>query len=398
MDLSPGIRREPAPDLDAVGQDDELVARIRAEIRDAGPMTFARFMELALYDPAGGYYRGATARPGWSGDFMTASEAHPIFGHAIARQLEEVWVRLDRPTTFVVREYGAGTGALAAAILRGLSADRSGLAEAIRYEPVEIDPRRIEALATRLVAAGFGDRIGRPASVEPVEGAVIANEVLDALPVHRVGIRDGVLAERFVAHDGERFVDAWGPPSTPALAARLATEEIALAEGSSAEIALALDGWIAAAAAGLGRGLLLLIDYGAPAAELYDPVRRRDGTLRAYLRQRVHANPYIHVGHQDLTAHVDLTAVERAAAAAGLETLGLTTQAEFLVGVGTEDLLRAAQADPGTTIADYLVLRSTLMRMLDPAAMGRFRVMAFARRWPAGAMLSGLSYRVPPRP
>ncbi|MBA2374418.1 MAG: SAM-dependent methyltransferase, partial [Chloroflexi bacterium] len=146
------------------------------------------------------------------------------------------------------------------------------------------------------------------------------------------------------------------------------------------------------------RGLLLLMDYGAPAAELYDPVRRRDGTLRAYLRQRVHADPYIHVGHQDLTAHVDLTAVERAAAAAGLETLGLTTQAEFLVGVGTEDLLRAAQADPGTTIADYLVLRSTLMRMLDPAAMGRFRVMAFARRWPAGAMLSGLSYRVPPRP
>ena len=118
------------------------------------------------------------------------------------------------------------------------------------------------------------------------------------------------------------FVDVEADPSTPALAARLADEGVTLADGQRAEICLAVDGWVAAAAAGVGRGVLLLIDYGYPAAELYDPVRRRDGTLRAYLRHRVHDDPYLHVGRQDLTAHVDLTAVERAARAAGLGHLG----------------------------------------------------------------------------
>ena len=169
-----------------------------------------------------------------------------------------------------------------------------------------------------------------------------------------------------------------------------------LADGQRAEICLALDAWIAAAAAGLGRGVLLLIDYGYPATELYDPVRRRDGTLRAYLRHRVHDDPYIHVGRQDLTAHVDVTAVERAATGAGLTHLGTTTQAEFLVGLGTEDLLQAIQADPATTIEDYLAVRSALLRLLDPAAMGRFRVMAFGRDWPAGSELAGFGYRLRP--
>ena len=129
--------------------------------------------------------------------------------------------------------------------------------------------------------------------------------------------------------------------------------------------------------------------------DLYDPVRHRDGTLRAYLRHRVHDDPYIHVGRQDLTAHVDVTAVERAAAAAGLTHLGTSTQAEFLVGLGTEDLLRAIQADPAATMEDYLTVRSALVRLLDPAAMGRFRVMAFGRGWPAdGPPLRGLGYRL----
>ncbi len=135
-------------------------------------------------------------------------------------------------------------------------------------------------------------------------------------------------------------------PSTPALAGRLATEAIELVDGQTAEICLALDDWIADAAAGLARGLLVLIDYGAPAADLYDPVRRRDGTLRAYVRQQVHDDPYRHVGRQDLTAHVDVTAVEAAAHRAGLTTVGITTQAEALVGLGIEARLRAIQADP----------------------------------------------------
>jgi SAM-dependent MidA family methyltransferase len=112
------------------------------------------------------------------------------------------------------------------------------------------------------------------------------------------------------------------------------------------------------------------------------------------VRHRVHDDPYVHVGRQDLTAHVDVSAVERAAVAAGLDHLGTTTQAEFLVGLGTEDLLQAIQADPATTLEDYLAVRSALMRLLDPSAMGRFRVMAFARDWPVGPPLAGLGYRL----
>ena len=175
------------------------------------------------------------------------------------------------------------------------------------------------------------------------------------------------------------------------------SEGIELVDGQTAEICLAIDRWVADAAAGLGRGLLLLIDYGHAATDLYDPVRRRDGTLRAYVRHRVHDDPYRHVGRQDLTAHVDVTAVERAAAAAGLAHLATTTQAEFLVGAGTDELLRAIQADPATSLEAYLEVRSALMRLLDPAAMGRFRVMAFGRDWPAGPPLAALDFRLPVR-
>jgi SAM-dependent MidA family methyltransferase len=228
----------------------------------------------------------------------------------------------------------------------------------------------------------------------PIVGAIIANEVLDALPTHRVVARGGRLLEILTGSRDGRFVDVEGSLTTPALADRLAAEGVALADGQRAEICLGLDPWIATVAGGLAGGLLLLIDYGYPAGELYDPVRRRDGTLRAYLRQRVHDDPYRHVGRQDLTAHVDVTAVGRAAERTGLVHLGTTTQAEFLVGLGMQDLLQAIQADPGTTLETYLELRSALMRLIDPTAMGRFRVMGFGRAWPDGPPLAGFAYRL----
>jgi SAM-dependent MidA family methyltransferase len=396
-DLRPELRREPPTDISDVREDAGLAARIRAEIERAGPMTFARFMELALYDPDGGYYRSGPARPGRGGDFLTAPELHPIFSEMLARAVVQAWQSLERPDPFVIVEHGAGEGALATSLLGAVR--ETPLAAAIRYRPVEVDHRRVRVLRDRLDAAGLADLLDPDPADAPFEGVIIANEVLDALPVHRLRRLGGRLRELAVdvGPDGA-FVEIDISPTTAALADRLAAEGIDLVDGQTAEVCLAVEGWIAAVAAPLRRGFLVLIDYGAPAAELYDPVRRRDGTLRAYVRHQVHDDPYRFVGRQDLTAHVDLTAVERAAVAAGLTTVGITTQAEALMGLGIEERLREIQADPATTFEDYTLLRSALIRLLDPAAMGRFRFMVFDRGWPAGVELGVFRFRLPSSP
>jgi SAM-dependent MidA family methyltransferase len=387
--LEPGLRRDAPTDLSDLREDAALAARIRDEIRRDGPMPFARFMELALYDPDGGYYRAPEARPGRSGDFMTAPELHPMVGELIARAVEDAWRAMGEPDGFVVVEHGASEGSLAVPLLRALP-------PAIRYAPIEIDDRRLATLRARLDEAGLAGRLDDRRPEAPFDGVILANEVLDALPVHRLRRTAGGLVELAVdVAPDDTFVELEIAPTTPDLATRLEAEDIELVLGQTAEIGLAVDDWVASAVAPLRRGLVVLIDYGAPAPELYDPSRRRDGTLRAYVRHQVSDDPYRLVGRQDLTAHVDVTAVQRAAEAAGLTTLGITTQAEALMGLGVEERLREIQADPATTFEAYTHLRSALMRLLDPAAMGRFRVMVFGRGWPPDAPFRLLSYRLP---
>ncbi|HUG29157.1 MAG TPA: SAM-dependent methyltransferase [Candidatus Limnocylindria bacterium] len=421
-ELDPGA---PLPESDP-----RLVARITDEIRELGPMTFARFMELALYDPEAGYYTTGATGPGRHGDFLTAPEGHPIFGWSVARHLEFVWEAIDRPARFVVREHGAGSGALAAGILDGLRRAGSPMLDAIEYQAADVAPARLDALVARLDEAGLGGHLA-PIDDVPALGAILANELLDALPVHRVeGGPEGDLLERFVtlaepggvagpgSEAGRRkragtgddagddagsdakagdakagdaaapFVTQLGLPSSPALAARLVDGGVALEPGQPAEICLALDDWVSRAVAPLERGVLLLIDYGYPARELYRPAR--GSTLRAYYRHRVHADPLVAIGRQDLTAHVDLTAVERAAVAAGLEPLGRTTQASFLDALGAGELLVALQTDPATTLESYFEARSALVRMLDPRATGAFAVLTFGRGLDPESRLRGL--------
>jgi SAM-dependent MidA family methyltransferase len=380
-----GVRRvaELETDGSLPASDPRLMARIRDEISRDGPMTFARFMEIALYDPEAGYYSAARAGdaaergPGRTGDFLTAPEGHPIFGWTIACMLEDAWQRLDRPDRFVVREHGAGSGGLAFGILDGLRRSGSSLLEAIRYQAIEVSGSRLDELRGRLEATGLASYLD-PADEARSPGAILANELLDALPVHRVeGWASGLL-ERYVTlgADGE-LETTLGEASTPALAARLEAENVQLEPGQPAEICLAIDDWLRNAVAPLERGLALLVDYGTPAAELYTPAR--GSTLRAYYRHRVHGDPLVAVGRQDLTAHVDLTAVERAGAASGLELLGRTTQAELLASLGIGELLVDLQTRPDTTLESYLAAKSAVVRMLDPRATGRFAVLAFGR-------------------
>ncbi|HEY8439210.1 MAG TPA: SAM-dependent methyltransferase [Candidatus Limnocylindrales bacterium] len=391
MELRPIPARATPP------SDEVVVSAIRDEIRERGPMTFARFMDIALYDPERGYYRAEAARPGRAGDFLTAPETHPIFGRAVARFAQSVHRGLGAPTTFTIRELGAGGGALAAPLVEAL-ADRSSAPVAdpadpapttIRYLVDEVEPRRVDAVRQRLAALALPPGVTVETAVDdgrPIDGLAIANEVLDALPTHRVMQRRDRLRELFVGLDDTGdLTDVEGDPSTPQLAARLEADEVRLADGQRAEICLALDGWVARAAAGLHNGILLLIDYGHPAAALYDPRRRAAGTLATYQGHTVDEDPYRSIGRQDLTAHVDFTAVDAAATAAGLRLVGSTMQAAFLDDLGLGDLLVAEQRRSAATLQSYLEARSAVVRMIDPAAMGRFWVVAYGAGTLAGA-------------
>ena len=198
-----------------------LVARLRDAILADGPMTFARYMEGALYDPAHGYYATRDDRTTRGGDYLTAPELHPIFGATLAAQVEEVWDRLGRPGVFTLREEAAGSGALGLAILDRLAAVRSPAIEAVRYLPIEANPTREASVRARVNSAGHGGRLGDADPGETLTGLVLANELLDALPVHRLTMRGGDLQELHVDWRDGWFAELALPLSTPALAARL---------------------------------------------------------------------------------------------------------------------------------------------------------------------------------
>jgi SAM-dependent MidA family methyltransferase len=399
---SPGLRQpaeprlpsEPLPsDLSPADRSAELVAIIRAEIEGSPDrhITFARFMELALYEPRLGYYHQTADRPTDAGDFLTAPEIHPIFGWTIARRIQQMWAELGEPDPFSLIEYGAGSGTLAISILEGSRRHGSSrLLAAIRYEPVEANQHRLGDLRRRFEKAGFTDslangpgspaRAGGPPSEGsvPVTGVLLANEFLDALPVHRVVVRGGALRELFVAWSN-RFVEVVAEPSTEELARRLTDDAVELAEGQVGEICLGLEPWLDEAAARLDRGYVLAIDYGYEAAELYGP-RHLAGTLLGYRGHRVVDDPFTDPGAIDLTAHVDFTALKILGERRGLRSVALTTQSEFLVKSGLESELRALQESAETTAEDYLRARSGIVRMLDPRHMGRFRVLTLKRQ------------------
>lgn len=388
-----GLRRTAGPGPLPLDSEPALLDQIRAAIEADGPISFDRFMAIALYDPDHGYYRSATDRPSRTGDFLTAPELHPIFGAAVARQVAEVWDRLGRPDPFVLREYGAGSGTLAAAIVDGLRADGSELVDALAYDPVEVNPFRRAEIAARL------GTLGRPRELDDqarFTGVVMANEFLDALPVHRVTNHGGRLAELFVDWDeaAGRLVERPGEPSTPALVERLADDGVRLGDGQVGEICLELEPWLAEVSRELEWGLVLVIDYGHRASALYDPARV-GGTLRAYAGQRAHADPFIAIGRQDLSAHVDLTALEATARRQGFDVLGQVSQAELLLGCGLEELVDRIRSNPATTMEEWLGLRSAIARLLDPAALGGFQAVFLGRGLEPEPPLLGLSARQP---
>lgn len=335
----------------------ELVARIRDEILAAAGerVTFARYMQLALTEPGLGYYATSEARPTREGDFLTAPELHPFFGRCLGRLVASA-AAAATSSPFRVLEYGAGRGTLRDDVLDGL--DR-------------------EVGWTRTDLPERSDRREGPADL------VLANEFLDALPVHRVR-QDGELCELYVGWQDGRFTEVAGEPSTPDLRAYLVAAGVELRTGQRAEICLVAPRWVASAARELTPGgVLLIIDYGHEAAELYGP-RRLAGSLLTYRGHRVDDDPFSAVGQTDITAHVDLSALERAATEAGLQQVGSATQGRFLARLGLGDLLAELGQRADVAPGEYLAARAAVARLLDPRHLGGFAVRAWARPDRAG--------------
>ncbi|PKO55360.1 MAG: hypothetical protein CVU28_06700 [Betaproteobacteria bacterium HGW-Betaproteobacteria-21] len=368
----------PQPSADALEQSTCLVALIHAEIVAAGGwVPFSRYMELALYAPGLGYYSGGARKFGPGGDFITAPELTPLFGQALASQVEQVMQLSVRQ----VIEVGAGTGLLAADLLlelerRGTVPERYGILEL----SAELRERQFDTLARQ--APHLASRVDwLEALPESFSGAVIANEVLDVMPVHLIVSRAEGLFERGVMLAGVEAAAGfrWGdmPAQGAVLDAARALALPAPTEGEYVtEINLAGQAWIASWADRLQHGAMLLIDYGYPRAEFYLP-SRSSGTLLCYYRHHAHADPFLWPGLNDITEFVDFTAMAEAAFEAGLEVLGYTSQAHFLFNCGVLECL--ARRAPEET-ADYVRAARAVQRLTTPQEMGElFKVLALGR-------------------
>jgi SAM-dependent MidA family methyltransferase len=373
----------PVPSDDALQQSAALVAQIRREIALAGGwIDFARYMELALYAPGLGYYSGGSAKLGPAGDFVTAPELSRAFAHALGLTLD---AELAAVGSHEVLELGAGSGALAANLLDTFTK----LGRVVRYNILEpsadLKQRQQRALAP------FADRVHwlerLPAT--PFSGVVVANEVLDALPVVRFELAAGEPQALGVAvrHEGLGWARARPQPAlVQALRKIEATLDRPLPDGFRSELCLVLPAWLRALGESLERGSLLLVDYGLARSDYYHR-QRADGTLICHYRHRVHDDPFLYPGLQDISAWVDFTACAEAATAAGFELAGFTTQGQYLLNV--------LAALPPALAVDLASPReqSALKTLILPGEMGeRFKVLLL-RKNAAGPELPGRDFR-----
>jgi SAM-dependent MidA family methyltransferase len=318
-------------------------------------ITFATYMELVLYAPEVGYYARTPDRIGSRGDFFTSPHLGVDFGEMLAIQLAEMWELLDRPRPFTVVEMGAGQGLLAKDILNYWQQQYPELLA--DYVIVETSAAMRRCQQQVLVNQPVRWVEWADLSPESITGCLFSNELIDALPVHQVVVRDGELQEVYVTVDNDnQLQEILGTPSTPQLLEYFEQAEIPIlsyADGYRTEVNLAAIDY------------LLLIDYGYTSQRYYNP-QRSQGTLQCYYQHRYHSNPYLHIGQQDLTAHVDFTSLIRQGNLWGLQELGFTKQGMFLMALGLADRI----AEPGT-----LERRQALHQLIDPIGLGGFGVL-----------------------
>ncbi len=345
-------------------------SEIRRRIAEKGRITFAEFMETALYWPDGGYYSRRDPI-GASGDYYTSPLAHPAFGALLTVQLFQMWKLLERPSTFHVIEPGSGTGRLSRDVLSFASQLPEGFGDSMRYVCVDRGMVRggeaPEAEVHRVVSTGL--------PFQPVEGCVLSNELLDAFPVHQVTVQDGALKEVYVTVGGDGLATVAGEPSTTRLADRLDSLGIRLQEGQTAEINLGLDRWVEEASQTLSRGFVLTVDYGRTAADLYSAEQRFRGTLTTFYRHTQTDAPLQRIGLQDMTAQVDFSSVTELGRKHGLEPLGYAVQGEFLSNLGLARFRRRLSS-LGLGQQEFMANNSGMLDLAGAGGLGDFKVLA----------------------
>ncbi len=341
----------------------ELEKLIRERIVNKGPMTFEDFMEMALYHPGLGYYTSPSTEIGRSGDFYTSPHLHPIFGAMLGRQAEEMWEIMGRPSKFSFVEAGGGRGWLAKDILDHLRG--KPIYDCLSYTLAELNLSMRERQENLLKEhAPKVDWIRNLNEIKPVTGLILTNELLDAFPVHLVEMREG-LKEIYVILDGERLSEASMKPSTMAIAGYFEEFGISLPEGYRTEVNLRVRSWLGEAAGILKEGFILTIDYGYPVEELYTPERDR-GTLLCYHKHQVNEYPLQRIGEQDITAHINFSALKEWGEALGLKNIGFTRQGPYLVALGIDELL----SELLESSSDYRSELSRVKGLIMPDRMG----------------------------
>lgn len=348
----------------------DLIVR---RIAERGGISFREFMEIALYEPRLGYYCSPGEKLGRAGDYMTSPELSAVFGGLVGRQLREMWQEMGRPATFDIVEGGGGSGALARDVLWWARNSAPALYKAIQYTIVERSD--VNIAVQRSALADEGGVSWTYILPEKVDGCIVSNELLDAFPVHRVRVANGELREFFVDYREGAFVEDLRAPSAE-VTAYFDALGVSPGEGCTAEVNLEAREWMSLAGRALKRGFILTFDYGYEAAELYAPWRT-DGSLLCFYRHNPSSDPYARIGRQDMTSHVDFTSVMAAGRDAGLTTLGFTTQSEFLELLGIRDAL--AMLPEGTELEEYYARRGQISELLDPAGLGRIKVLVQAK-------------------